>query len=421
MRSFLIKTLGCKVNQYEEQVMRETLLEAGFREVTSGADVVIVNSCTVTGKADQKTRRIIRKLRKENPAGCVAVTGCYVVVKEDIERLKELDDIDIIVPNKDKALLPSIIGDYLGVAVGRADFDKGVSGFESHNRAFLKVQDGCDQRCSYCKVAIVRGPSRSRSAGLVADEFRRLAGAGYSEIVLTGICLGDWRGGKGEGLPQLLKKVADIPGPHRIRLSSIEPNFVDDELIDTIASSGRVCKHLHIPLQSGSDRILTAMGRRYSAADFERLVGRLRGRMPLVGITMDVIAGFPGEEEMDFSDTVHLIERIRPSRLHVFNYSDRQGTRSSKLAGKVPEAVKKDRVERLIEVGNRLQVDFCEMFKGKNVEVMIESSAGEAFSQGYTAEYLRAKIPGKSFPEGKILTGSVEAVEEADPSLILSI
>ncbi|GAG39916.1 unnamed protein product, partial [marine sediment metagenome] len=244
--------------------MRESLARLGFQEsVASEADVAIINSCTVTGKADSKTKRLIRKVKKDNPETKIFVTGCYVVFDDDIETVQKMPEVYKIVPNESKMELPRILGDLYGREGSRPREEEKVSGFDSHTRAFLKIQDGCDRKCSYCKVNLVRGPSRSKEKGKIIDELVQLVDSGYKEVVLTGICLGSWKGEKGEGLSDLLSEVDALGGDFRIRLSSIEPDCIDEGLIDLLAGSKRVCRHLHIPLQSGSDRILKLMNRKY--------------------------------------------------------------------------------------------------------------------------------------------------------------
>ena len=417
--TFAIKTLGCKVNQYETQVLRENLLRFGFRE--SGAreaDLAIINSCTVTDRADKKTVKLIRKVKRENSGAKIFVTGCYAVFAEDIKKLRSLPEVYRVVPGGDKLRLPLILSSLFGKGGSDKQVKEQVSGFDFHTRAFVKIQDGCDQNCSYCKVSLVRGPSRCRGEQDILAEMIRLVKAGYREIVLTGICLGAWRGNEGRGLPDLLKKIEGLKGDFRVRLSSIEPNHIDDALIKTIAASRKVCRHLHVPLQNGSDRILDAMNRRYTTGQFSRLVGRIRKRMPLAGLTMDVIAGFPGESEKDFKRTLKFIRKIKPSRLHVFRYSDRNGTRSFSSSGKVPLEISKNRVERLMRTGNELQAEFCAKFVNREVDVLVEQRSGRTFLEGYTGEYLRMKLNG--FPGCEGNTTIRTKVDSADEKTLFT-
>ncbi|MFH1552534.1 MAG: tRNA (N(6)-L-threonylcarbamoyladenosine(37)-C(2))-methylthiotransferase MtaB [Candidatus Omnitrophota bacterium] len=417
---FAIKTLGCKVNQYEEQVIRENLLRFGFRESGSqAADIVVINSCTVTDQADVKIRKLIRKVKKENPRAKIFVTGCYAVFEEDVKLLRSLPEVYMVVPAGEKNKLPLILDSLFGGGAEEKNMKEQVSGFSCHTRAFLKIQDGCNQNCSYCKVNLVRGPSRCRDERDVLDEVIRLAAEGYREIVLTGICLGNWKAREeGPGLAHLLKEIEGIEGDFRIRISSIEPNHIDEELIETIAASGRVCRHLHIPLQSGSDRVLKAMNRRYTTEEFRKLTGRLRQSMPFVGISMDCIAGFPGETEADFDRTLEFLREVKPSRLHVFKYSDREGTPAFRMGSKVHVSVARERVQRLIELGSKLQAEFSVKFIGTEVDILVERRSKDALLEGYTGEYVRAKLYGFDGSEGDIIRVKCGFCDETSPCLV---
>ncbi|MFQ5953051.1 MAG: tRNA (N(6)-L-threonylcarbamoyladenosine(37)-C(2))-methylthiotransferase MtaB [Candidatus Omnitrophota bacterium] len=418
--TFIIKTLGCKVNQYEEQVLRESLIRLGFRESgDSPADIGIVNSCTVTSKADGKTRKLVHRLKKENPSIKIFVTGCCAVFDEDIKMLKSMHDVYQVIANKEKMKLPHVIDSAYGGSESCTAVEEKVSGFYSHTRAFLKIQDGCDQTCSYCKVNLVRGPSRSKEKAKVIEEFLRLIESGYKEIVLTGICLGSWKGADGEDLSDLLKEIDKLDGDFRIRLSSIEPDHIDDHLIGSIASSKRVCRHLHIPLQSGSDKILKNMNRRYTSGQFKDLINRLRSKMPLIGITMDVISGFPGESDDDFFQTLSFVREVKPSRLHVFGYSDRKGTGAFEMKDKVPSVKIKERVEQLIETGEKLQGEFCRKFVGKEVEVLVEKRSRDLILAGYTGEYVKVRFFGFSGKEGAIIKAKASEIDRDSPCLLV--
>lgn len=416
---FAVRTLGCKVNQYESQVLRENLERFGYRETDEkNADAVIINSCTVTEQADIKTRKLVRKIKKGNPAARILVTGCYAVHGDDIDSISHTPGVCKVVPNEEKMRLPVVLNSIYNLRDDNKIKEE-VSGFRFHTRAFVKIQDGCSQDCSYCKVRLVRGPSRSRDKREVLDEIARLAGRGYREIVITGICLGSWRGASGQGLSELLQEIQAMKGPvlgrrnageFRIRLSSLEPNHINKGLIETIARSGRICKHLHIPLQSGSDRILALMRRRYNTSQFRRLIGDIRSRIPFAGITLDMIAGFPGETEDDFSRSVELVKELAPSRLHVFRYSDRKGTLSAEMEEKVPSGIIRKRVESLMKIGNDLQLEFCRKFTGREVEVLVEK--GDPLA-GYISEYVKVKLTGISGKEGNLIRVRPAGVDES--------
>jgi threonylcarbamoyladenosine tRNA methylthiotransferase MtaB len=418
--TFTIKTLGCKVNQYEAQVLRESLARLGFQEsAVPGADVAIINSCTVTGKADSKTKRLIRKVKKDNPRTKIFVTGCYAVLDDDIETAQKMPEVYRIVPNKSKMELPRILGDLYGKEGARPREEERVSGFDSHTRVFLKIQDGCDRKCSYCKVNLVRGPSRSKKKREVIDELTRLVDSGYKEIVLTGICLGSWKGGKGEILPDLLSEADALSGDFRIRLSSIEPDCIDERLIEFLASAKRICRHLHIPLQSGSDRILKLMNRKYDSAQFKEVIENLRARMPFIGITMDVISGFPGEGDEDFRKTVNLINEIKPGRMHVFGYSDRKGTRAFEMEDKVAPGKIKARVSQLIEIGDKFRAEFCKKFVEKEVEVLVEERLKDMTLAGYTGEYVRVKLKDFTGQVGDIVRVKASHADQKSPTTLV--
>ncbi|MBU0683365.1 MAG: tRNA (N(6)-L-threonylcarbamoyladenosine(37)-C(2))-methylthiotransferase MtaB [Candidatus Omnitrophica bacterium] len=402
---FCIKTLGCKVNQYEEQVLRENLCRMGFEESSEKeSDIAIINSCTVTAQADSKTRRLIRKLKRENEKLKIFVTGCYAVFDEDIKKIEALPEVYKVIPGKDKMKLPAICSVLFLAAEKSEKIKEEIEGFSSHSRAFLKIQDGCGHKCSYCKVSLVRGPSRSRDEHAVINELILLNKKGYNEIVLTGICLGAWTGSNSMTFSDLLRKIDNLDGNFRVRLSSIEPDYINDALIETLFSSHKICRHLHVPLQSGSDKILKLMGRRYCTKDFELLVKKLRRKMPLMGITMDVIVGFPGETETDFDETINFIDKIKPSRVHVFKYSDRKGTASFLFKDKVPVEVAKRRVEKLMERAKLWEKEFSKKFVGRQIEVLIEKQTNADYSEGYTGEYVKVKLRGLAVRQGDIVS-----------------
>ncbi|MBD3427257.1 MAG: tRNA (N(6)-L-threonylcarbamoyladenosine(37)-C(2))-methylthiotransferase MtaB [Candidatus Omnitrophica bacterium] len=415
---FAVKALGCKVNQYEEQLIRENLSGLGFAESDPGqADIIILNSCTVTDTADAKTRKLIRKVKKDNPRAKVFVTGCYAVLQEDIKRLEAMPQVEGVIPGGDKQMIPLIMKKLFNVGAALQP-RYGISVFSDHTRAFLKIQDGCDQNCSYCKVNVVRGPSRSRAEDHILEEAKRFISAGYREIVLTGICLGSWQGSRGQALPALIDEISRIKGDFRIRLSSLEPNHITDDLISSIAGSGKISRHLHIPLQSGSDRILRLMKRRYSAAQYRELIDKVRRKIPLVGLTMDVISGFPGETEEDFALSRELVEQLGPSRLHVFRYSDRNGTSASGFKDKVRGDLAKRRVGELINIGKLLQAEFGRKFIGREVQVLSEITKPGEYTEGYSGEYLRVRISGHNLPEGQILTALIEGYNSNSSCLV---
>ncbi|MDD4957179.1 MAG: tRNA (N(6)-L-threonylcarbamoyladenosine(37)-C(2))-methylthiotransferase MtaB [Candidatus Omnitrophica bacterium] len=416
---FALKTFGCKVNQYEEQLMREGFVKYGWEETgTDEADVLVVNSCTVTGQAEVKARRYLKRVKRDNPDIRIFFTGCYAVLPEDIRTLNGISEIHSVIPGGEKGnIVPMIVRDLSGECVGAVN--AGISGFGTHTRAFIKVQDGCDQKCAYCKVNIVRGPSRSRGIDEIVAEVERLLERGYREMVITGICLGLWRGNGGERLDHLLREILRIKGRYRIRLSSLEPNHVDEELLDVLSGDERLCRHLHIPLQSGSDHILGAMGRRYTVRDYARRIEHIRKVMPSAGITMDVISSFPGETEDDHRNTRDFLHEISPSRLHVFRFSERPGTKAASMSFKVPVDVAKQRVNELIELGEGFKDRFCRSFIGTPVDVLLEKQEKGGMLEGYTGEYVRVVLSGYNSCIGDIIRVTpTKAEKRIEPSLI---
>lgn len=352
-----VVTIGCKVNQFESQALEEALLARGHEVVAFGAlcDAVVVNSCTVTHRSDRDARALVRRARKAAPEARIVVTGCYAQV--DPEALRELG-VDAVVGNGEKQAIPELLE--RGTAADPPDgrvLPRGpleaapVKRFSGRSRAFLKVQEGCEAFCAYCIVPYARGPSRSLPLGAVSAGLRQLAEGGHREVVLTGVHLGLW--GRDLNPPEAfstLLAAAEASGVARIRLSSLEPREVTPELLDRLAGSPSLCPHLHVPLQSGSDRILAAMGRPYRAAEFAAVVQAAVESVPGICLGLDVIAGFPGEDEAAFRETEELLAGLPIAYLHVFPFSPRRGTRAWSLADRVPEPIIRERAERLREL-----------------------------------------------------------------------
>ena len=415
--NFYIKTLGCKVNQYEEQVFRENLVSFGFKEAeASRADLIIVNSCTVTNQADNKTKKLIRKLKGENNAAKIFVTGCGTVFDEDARELESLPEVYRVVSGKDKMKLLNEVLD-LG---SEKKIKTGITGFGSHTRVFLKIQDGCNHKCSYCKVSLVRGPSICRNEKDIIDELKVLISGGYKEIVLTGICLGAWNNDENRDLSYLIKKIVSLNDNFRIRLSSIEPYYINESLIDLMVSNDKICRHLHIPLQSGSNHVLKLMCRRYNTDNFKKMIDQIREKLPYAGITIDVIAGFPGETETDFKTTLNFIREIAPARMHVFRYSDRKGTPSFHFKDKISPRAAKERVSELMDVGKKLERDFCQRFVNKEVEVLVEKPVKSGYKrEGYTGEYIKVRSNALNWNEGDIIKVKVTDIDARENFLIV--
>ncbi len=409
-RSVAFVTLGCKVNQYETQVMREALKRQGYRMAASGdaADVYVINTCTVTGVSDRKARQMIRRATASNPDAVVVVTGCYAERSPD--KVRDMPGVDLVLTNSEK----SSIGEYLREFEGqissspllkrrdRGDFEDcflhpPITTFDGQTRALVKIQDGCDSFCTYCIVPHVRGGAiRSRPVDSIIREVRALAENGHREVVLTGIHLGAY--GKeltdGTSLAEVIRAVHDVDGIDRIRLSSIEPMDVSDNLICEMARLPKCAHHFHVSLQSGSDKILKLMRRGYTSAEFGNLVSRIRSAIPDVGLSTDVIVGFPGETEQDFSDTCDLISRVKFSRLHVFRYSPRSGTPAAKFPDQVQDTVATRRSQEVRALGDHLAREFRSRMLEQVVEVLLEDSreGKDRLLAGFTSNYVRVLV-----------------------------
>jgi threonylcarbamoyladenosine tRNA methylthiotransferase MtaB len=418
MKKFYIKTLGCKVNQYESQVIRESFLRSRYIESRDieEADIVVVNTCTVTSASDSKSLKSIRSGLK-NKNRCVVATGCMVEA-EDFD-IGKLNGVDFIIKNKDKYRIPQIVANDM--------IDHGLSysitSFAGHSRAFVKIQDGCDNRCSYCKVSVVRGKSRSRPLESIIDECSALIEKGYREIVLTGICLGAYGKdiSKTANLGKLIKNICGIKGDWRVRLSSIEPKDVTGDLISQIASEEKICKHLHIPFQSGDDEILKKMNRPYTADSYARIAVMLREAIPDIALSTDIMVGFPGEEEANFKNTLDFIKEIRPMRLHVFGFSKRTGTPAYSYRGNVNNIIKKRRERVLLDAVKSFSAEFESMFTGKTAKVLVEDKRDRnGFLQGYTDKYIKVFIDGPDSAKSKLLTCQLTLTKQKVYGILLS-
>ena len=378
MKTVKFYTLGCKVNQYDTQSIREGFIQAGFKELEDSqpAQVYLINTCTVTHKADSESLNLIRKAKRENPKARLIVTGC----------LAELD------PAKIKA-----IGGVNCIVKSKQNWGNGISYFKAHTRAFLKIQEGCDNRCSYCRVPYARGPARSRPLSEIIAEATRLVTNGFKEIVLCGICLGAYgKDLKSEtDLVKVIDELQNIPGLSRIRLSSIEAGDVSEGLIDRIAGSLKLCRHLHIPMQSGDAEILKKMNRRYSPKEYLNLVQKIKSRIPGIAITTDVLVGFPGESDENFRNTAELIKEIQPLKVHIFGYSPREGTQAQARYGwYVDSGAIKKRITCLNDIARACSLKYREQFLNKRKEVLVEaiSKYKTGFWEGRTDNYIKVLL-----------------------------
>ena len=404
MRKAALHNLGCKVNAYETEAMQELLEQAGYQIVPfeEQADVYIINTCTVTNVADRKSRQMIHRARKRNPGAVIVAAGCYVQTKDTAG----LDaDIDIVIGNNKKKEIARVLEDYFqekGAGtkkIERVDIghtseyeDLTVSHTAGHTRVFLKVQDGCNQFCSYCIIPYARGRVRSRSREEVVAEVRRLAERGYKEVVLTGIHLSSYGTDIGDDLLSLILSVHEVEGICRIRLGSLEPGIITEEFARTLSECPKFCPHFHLSLQSGCDATLKRMNRRYDTAQYEEKCQILRKYFQDPALTTDVIVGFPGETEEEFEASRAFVDRINFYETHIFKYSRREGTRAAVMDGQIPDSVKTQRSALLLELGQKKQREYEEKLLGTTREVLMEESVvigGETWQVGHTKEYVK--------------------------------
>jgi len=427
-----VLTLGCKVNAYDSAAIGDRLVGAGCRlvDLDEGADVVVVNSCTVTDAADAESRRLARRARRANPEARIVLTGCYAQTQPDRAASEAAVD-HVIGLNRLDALVEAVTAPARvpRVVVGNSRRERTVSTFGARTfpgqtRAFLKVQEGCDLFCTFCIVPMARGASRSLEARAVLDEVRALAAAGFEEIVLTGVHLGGWGEDlrPGADLAGLVAAIAEHALVPRLRLSSIDPHEVTEPLLRAMAESPGVCAHLHVPLQAGDDGVLRRMRRRYDTALARERLAMIREVLPDAAIGTDVIAGFPGEDGAAFERTLALVEETPITYCHVFPYSVRSGTTAAKLDGHNPPAIVAERARRLRALGERKRHAFARRFDGAPAEVLVESTRDPQGGtlRGYTRNYLRARIDGPDAWQGRRLPvhlrvgpgGRVDAVAE---------
>jgi len=407
-KKFSIKTFGCKVNQYESQLMREDFVRSGFEECGAGdaPDLFIINSCTVTDNADKDVRYSIRRARRMIPGVRIVVTGCYA--ENDEAEIAALPGVTKIVKNADKSRIASILNDTRSTI----NDTRIISDFKNHTKAFVKIQGGCENFCSYCKVPYVRGPFRSRPLREIVEETGLLVSKGFKEIILTGICLGAWGIEKKKNVCEVVTALQAVNGDFRIRLSSIEPKYVTDELIGLMASDENICRHLHIPLQSGDDRILARMNRPYGRDDFRTLVEKIRSDVEGAAITTDVIIGFPGEEEENFRNTFDLIGKIMPARTHIFTYSRRKGTAAFDMNGTCSKEVLKKRFLELEGAASSASFLFRRQFLGKALNILVETRRDRASGllTGYSDNYIKVIFRGPDSLMNTIASVNIEDV-----------
>ena len=411
MRKIAFYTLGCKVNQSDTASMEGIFRRAGYEVVNfaSPADVYLINTCVVTNTGQRKSRQIINRAVRHNPLSLIVVTGCYPQTAP--EEVRAIAGVDVIIGNQERARIVELVEQALEnkqteildnvqkMTVDTKFEELGVGTETDKTRAFLKIQEGCNQYCTYCIIPYARGPLRSRSLESIRSEVAKLVEAGYKEVVLIGIHLGCYgkelaKEGKHITLYDAVQAVLSVEGMCRVRLGSLESVEVEPRLLELMANEPRLCKHLHLPLQSGCDKILQAMHRPYDTARFTQLLQQIRAQVPDVAITTDIIVGFPGETEEDFATTLAFAEKCGFAKMHIFPYSKRKGTPAEKMPNQVDEAVKGERAARLAAVDEKLHQAMLKQMVGKTEEVLFEQPVDAVHMEGLCGPYLRVVVPG---------------------------
>ncbi|MBM7614657.1 tRNA (N(6)-L-threonylcarbamoyladenosine(37)-C(2))-methylthiotransferase MtaB [Alkaliphilus hydrothermalis] len=415
MKKVAFHTLGCKVNQYETQAMTELFEKANFTVVpdTETADVYVINTCTVTNVGDKKSRQFIRRAKKNNPYSIIAVVGCYAQTAP--KEVLDIEGVNIVVGTNDRGKIVeyveecavdekiNVVDDIMQVK----EFEElSVQEIKGKTRAFLKIQEGCNQYCAYCIIPYARGPIRSRRAPEIIKEVKTLVSNGFQEVVLTGIHVASYGKDLREknALIELLKEVNRVDGLKRIRLSSLEPTLITEEFIKELAGLEKICPHFHLSLQSGSDSILKRMNRRYTTEEYRQIVHRIRWYYPKIALTTDIIVGFPGETDEDFETTYNFVEEMAFSDIHVFKFSPRKGTPAADFSDQVDGIKKHHRSEKLIALGLKMRAEYQSQFIGEVKEVLFEAASKdlEGFFEGLTDNYLKIVAPFQAGLEGQI-------------------
>ena len=428
-----LHNLGCKVNAYETEAMQQILEEAGYEIVpfSEYADVYVINTCSVTNMADRKSRQMLHRAKKQNPDAIVVGAGCYVQTKEAQALVDE--SIDIVIGNNKKHELVPLLREYEAshrkmACVADINHEKqayeelSLSRTAEHTRAFIKVQDGCNQFCTYCIIPFARGRVRSRELPDVLQEIRTLAKSGYREVVLTGIHLSSYGVDNGESLLHLIEAVHELEGIERIRLGSLEPRIVTDAFAKRLSELPKICPHFHLSLQSGCDTVLSRMNRRYDTAEYEVGCALLRRYFEHPAITTDVIVGFPGETDEEFETTERYLERIHFYEMHIFQYSRREGTKAAAMPDQVPEAIKKERSEKLLALGHRMSEEFRRYYLGRQVTALLEEEFlydGKRYYTGYTKEYVKVAVETEKDLSNTFVTGTLKTQLTEDVYLLV--
>ncbi len=404
-KTFNILTLGCKVNQYESEAIEELFINRGFEKKEDHADIYVINTCTVTNMSDRKSRQTISRARKENPNAVIAVMGCYSQVKP--EEVKKIDGVDIILGSRNKEDVVSLcedffqdkkqIDDVISLSETKTIEELQIENQSEMTRAYIKIQDGCNMYCSYCMIPYARGDISSRDMDSIVGEAKRLADNGFKEIVLTGIHVSSY--GKEKELEEksdlieVIENVAKVDGIERIRLSSMEPRHITRDFLERVKATGKACDHFHLSLQSGSDHVLDLMNRKYDTKIYKEKVDLIREVFANAGLTTDIIVGFPQETEEDHRDTLDFIKDIEFSKIHVFKYSKRTGTKAAAMTGQIDGNIKKERSHDVSSLEEEIRKNFLEKQVGKTLSVLFETKSDmEGFMSGYSTNYLRVNV-----------------------------
>ena len=423
MKKVASHALGCKVNQYESEAIAELFAQKGYEivDIDEWADIYIINTCTVTNFGDKKSRQLIRKVKRQNPEAVVAAIGCYAQTAPD--EIKNIEGVNLIIGTKGRKDIVDLVESYvpeMGVVstVGQIAKEREfehltISKLADRTRAYLKIQDGCSQFCSYCIIPYARGPIRSRDPEDIMDEVKVLAENGFKEIILTGIHVASYgKDLKGVTLLDVIKRVQEQEGIERIRFSSVEPNIVTEEFASELSKLDKVCDHFHLSLQSGCDRTLKRMNRKYDAAGYERAVEILRKYFPNVAITTDIIAGFPDETNEDFEKSLEFAKKIGFAKIHSFPYSPKRGTPAAVMPNQILNAVKNERTSRLIEASDRMADEFIKSFEGRVMPVLYEREIEHNIYEGYTTNYIRVLSESSENIKNKILDTEIVSSED---------
>ena len=407
MKKVSFYTLGCKVNQYETNAMAQKFKESGYEIVDMNddiSDICIVNTCTVTNMSDRKSRHSLRRVKEKNPSAIIAAVGCYAqVAKNDLENMPE---IDIVLGNEEKANIVQYVEKFIenekklieieDIATKKEFEDMGQITYTEKTRAFIKVQDGCNQFCSYCIIPYARGRVRSRNAESIIKEITQIAQNGIKEVVITGIHVASYGRdfGNENGLIELLEKINEIEGIKRIRLGSLEPKIITEEFMQRLSKLEKICHHFHLSLQSGCDATLKRMNRKYTTSEVKEIIERLRRYYDDVMLTTDIIVGFPGETEEEFETTYQFLKKVKLYKMHVFQYSPRKGTRAAVMPNQIDGNIKEARSKKLIELSNENQKMYNQQLVGKEAEVLFEDKEvedGITYFRGHTQNYVLVK------------------------------